>query len=266
MNSQRPDSSMLDRRKKNIPSATIHMRSSTLLISLLLLSSTTIEALVSRSLLKPSRSVFCLIGTEQLEKLGVLDSVSEDDDSTLSGLSGTATETSTREYKEAESCHSITEDDRSELGGNDTPTSDSRRHSAPLTALQPQSEIPQGIVESPLRRSIQETPKNFYRLSVPPSLRLAPPASHLAASPKKTTPNGSLASLIEVPRLVGEWAQRTPSPIKSIRSGIQSPTPSETRKRGNSMAALRNVVASALRRRVVTNPDSPSGSSSRNTS
>ncbi|OCK75284.1 hypothetical protein K432DRAFT_362360 [Lepidopterella palustris CBS 459.81] len=203
---------------------------------------------------------------EQLEKLGVLDSVSEDDDSTLSGLSGTATETSTREYKEAESCHSITEDDRSELGGNDTPTSDSRRHSAPLTALQPQSEIPQGIVESPLRRSIQETPKNFYRLSVPPSLRLAPPASHLAASPKKTTPNGSLASLIEVPRLVGEWAQRTPSPIKSIRSGIQSPTPSETRKRGNSMAALRNVVASALRRRVVTNPDSPSGSSSRNTS
>ncbi|KAF2805018.1 uncharacterized protein BDZ99DRAFT_111527 [Mytilinidion resinicola] len=100
----------------------------------------------------------------------------------------------------------------------------------------------------PARQSEVKTPKHFHRLSIPPSLKLSPShATFPRRAPQKLAASSSLSTLREQPS-VDEWIQKTPSPVKSIRNTISSPTP-EGRKRGNSIAALREVVSKALRRR-----------------
>ena len=120
-----------------------------------------------------------------------------------------------------------------------------------------------GHCDSPYERSITETPKHFYKLSIPPSLKLVPSAaSSQPACPKKLTPNASMASLVELSSPEAEWLQRTPSSIKSVRTELQSP-PLRNRKRTSSIAALKHVVTSALQRRDTSSPESTASSSTR---
>ncbi|KAF2502703.1 hypothetical protein BU16DRAFT_554749 [Lophium mytilinum] len=103
-----------------------------------------------------------------------------------------------------------------------------------------------------------KTPKHF-RLSIPPSLKLSPSRpSFPKRAPRKVASSSSLSALREQPS-VDEWIQSTPSPVKSIRNTISSPTP-EARKRGNSIAALREVVSKALKRRGVQDSPEPDNS------
>ena len=68
----------------------------------------------------------------------------------------------------------------------------------------------------------------------------------------KLTPN---ASLVEPPSPEAERLQRTPSPVKSVRTELQSP-PLGNRKRTGSIAALKHAVTSALQRRDMSGPES----------
>ncbi|OCL04130.1 hypothetical protein AOQ84DRAFT_367785 [Glonium stellatum] len=201
---------------------------------------------------------------EKLEELGILGRQNDNDDSTLSGLSSTTTECSTSQKQNREEIDDIGEANNSQPKHEDngTPTPATHGHSVPFPAL----DTHLGNCKSPYERNITETPKHFYRLSIPPSLKLVPSAaSSRLVSPEKLTPNASMVSLVNLPSSEVEWLQRTPSPVKSARTEPQSPLLGN-RKRTSSIVALKNVVASALRRRSMTSPDLVSSLSSRNTS
>lgn len=191
---------------------------------------------------------------EKLEELGILGRQNDYDSSTLSRLLGTATECSISQEQKHENFDDIGEDDtsQSECEGDNG-------YSVPFPVL----EAHVGHYDSPYERSITETPKHFYRLSIPPSLKLVPSAaSSQPPCPKKLTPNAPMTSLVKLPSPKAEWLQRTPRPVKSVRTELQS-TPLGNRKRTSSIAALRHVVTSALQRRDTSCPESTASSSSR---
>ncbi|KAF1999756.1 hypothetical protein P154DRAFT_620700 [Amniculicola lignicola CBS 123094] len=101
------------------------------------------------------------------------------------------------------------------------------------------------------RHSGTGTPPRFYRLSVPPALKLEPsnmPSTNLPTIPRKI---GSVSSLSYRPHPaypVETWAMRTPSPVKSVRDGIKTP-PMKERKAFSAASSLISVVASAWKRR-----------------
>jgi hypothetical protein len=118
-----------------------------------------------------------------------------------------------------------------------------------------QSDTDQHAADSDLeqgkRQSRARTPSQFYRLSVPQSLKLDPPNPSIRNLPPIPQKKDSFSSTGYRPHPAypaEDWIERTPSPVKSIRDGIS--TPPLFRRRGFTAMSLINVVASAWKRRV----------------
>ncbi|KAI4915254.1 hypothetical protein J4E85_010378 [Alternaria conjuncta] len=160
---------------------------------------------------------------------------------------------------------------RSTFAGRRTPST----HRASLRLVsdteQPRAYIPRGApgpkADLPVehvgenaqqRHGIVRTPTPFYRLSIPPSIRLGPPEP--ASRPLPTLPikNDFETSTSYHPHPaypLDDWTVRTPSPVKSVRDGISTPPPFKRREQGRSASALMSVIASAWKRRGSQTPD-----------
>jgi hypothetical protein len=146
------------------------------------------------------------------------------------------------------------------------------------TPEQPRAYIPRGaptpksdILNERLDKQVEEcdsfvrTPKQFYRLSVPPSVKLDPPepaSRPLPTVPRKSESTSDTSYRPHPAYPVDEWAVRTPSPVKSIREGISTP-PLGKRREGRSASGLMAAIASAWRRRGTQTPDGTSSTDSR---
>jgi hypothetical protein len=124
----------------------------------------------------------------------------------------------------------------------------------PRGAPGPKADLPLQYLDEDAqqRDSFVRTPTPFYRLSIPPSIRLGPPEP--ASRPLPTIPikNNFEASTSYHPHPaypVDDWTVRTPSPVKSVREGISTPPPGKRREQVRSTSALMSVIASAWKRR-----------------
>lgn len=100
------------------------------------------------------------------------------------------------------------------------------------------------------RHNGAHTPPRFYRLSVPPSLKLEPPkrlSREHSSIPQKNNPDSTTGYHPHPAYPVEEWVVRTPSPVRSIRESIS--TPPLGKRRGFMATSLINVVANAWKRR-----------------
>ncbi|KAG9190807.1 hypothetical protein G6011_08895 [Alternaria panax] len=122
--------------------------------------------------------------------------------------------------------------------------------------------VPRGApsleTETPVEHVGAQAPSQFYRLSIPPSIKLEPPG--LALRPLPTLPIKSdfetSTSYCPHPAYpVDDWTVRTPSPVKSVRDGISTPPPARRREQGRSTFALMSAITSAWRRRGAQTPD-----------
>ncbi|KAF2175657.1 hypothetical protein K469DRAFT_679615 [Zopfia rhizophila CBS 207.26] len=197
---------------------------------------------------------------EQIRDLGLFDD--ESDVSSMSLIEPYSFEPGglDPQKKTKEECEMTPEDSReesSESEENDTPTPSPRAYYIPSGAPESSSRLSAGSALSdrcsekpePRRHSGGGTPPRFYQLSVPSSLRLAPPepSKDLPSIPKKSDSLSSLAYRPHPAYPVEDWTERTPSPAKSIIDGIS--TPPLDRKRGIMAVSLMSVVTNALRRR-----------------
>lgn len=146
------------------------------------------------------------------------------------------------------------------------------------TDFQPRAYVPSGAPGSRTsgRYSIEQalaechsggvTLPQFYRLSIPPSCRLYPPAPSsrpLPSLPRKNDTSPRETSYRPHPAYpVDEWAIRTPSPVKSIRDGIS--TPPLGKRRGFTPTSLMNAIATTWKRRGTPSSELTSDSGSRN--
>ncbi|KAF1834758.1 hypothetical protein BDW02DRAFT_630140 [Decorospora gaudefroyi] len=108
------------------------------------------------------------------------------------------------------------------------------------------------------RESFLHTPPQFYRLSVPPSVRLDPPeqaSRPLPTIPQKSNSASSTSYRPHPAYPVDEWTVRTPSPVKSVREGISTPPLGKRGEQPRSASALMSAIASAWRRRGTQTPD-----------
>jgi hypothetical protein len=138
----------------------------------------------------------------------------------------------------------------------------------------PQTYIPSGTPHADVRASDDRpdsqhsyrhsgvtTPPQFYRLSVPPALKLerTQHASRpLPLIPQKIDSSSNLTAYQPHPAYpVDDWVSSTPSPVKSIRYMISTP-PLLGRKKVYAPSSLVNVVTNAWKRR-----GTPSGEFSR---
>jgi hypothetical protein len=138
------------------------------------------------------------------------------------------------------------------------------------TSAQPRAYVPSGAPktnasdeqpeETQQGNSFGTTSAQFYRLLVPPSIRLDPPGPTSRPLPTIPQKNNSSSSISYQPHPaypdpVDEWTMRTPSPMKSVQEGMSTPLLGEYREQGRSASAsasasaLMNVIASAWRRR-----------------
>ncbi|KAH6875611.1 hypothetical protein BKA58DRAFT_428055 [Alternaria rosae] len=140
--------------------------------------------------------------------------------------------------------------------------SDTERSRAyiPRGAPDPKADLPvEHAGESAQQRhGVVRTATSFYRLSIPPSIRLGPPEP--ASRPLPTLPikNEFEASTSYHPHPaypLDDWAVRTPSPVKSVRDGISTPPPYKRREQGRSASALMSVITSAWKRRGSQTPN-----------
>jgi hypothetical protein len=90
------------------------------------------------------------------------------------------------------------------------------------------------------RHSGTRTPPSFYRLSVPPSVKLEPPhqtCRRLPSVPQKAESSSSTSYRPHPAYPVEEWRKRTPSPVRSTRHGITTTPPLERRRGQGSRAS-----------------------------
>lgn len=102
------------------------------------------------------------------------------------------------------------------------------------------------------RHSGIRTHPQYYRLSMPPSVRLDPPQP--CSKPQPTGPHkldsSSSTSYRPHPAYAFEdWRQRTPSPVKSVRDGITTPPLEKHKQQGFRASSLINVLMSTWKRR-----------------
>jgi hypothetical protein len=101
---------------------------------------------------------------------------------------------------------------------------------------------------TPKRHSGVGTPPQFYRLSVPPSLKLDLPKQTIKLLPpdpsKSSSPTWSTCYRPHPAYPVEEWRMRTPSPVKSIRESISTPPMEKSRA-----SSLFNAFTSTWKRR-----------------
>ncbi|KAL6709350.1 hypothetical protein ACN47E_001757 [Coniothyrium glycines] len=105
--------------------------------------------------------------------------------------------------------------------------------------------------ESDQRDSCVRTPPQFYRLSVPPAVSLLPPdqgsQTHATMSPKNMS-SSSTSRELKGAYPLGDWAMKTPSPVKSIRENIRTPSPGTSRQ-SRAASALMSMITSTWKRR-----------------
>lgn len=114
------------------------------------------------------------------------------------------------------------------------------------------------------RNSCLDTPPRFYRLSIPPSIRLEPPSAASQSRPKPTRKSESASSTSYHPHPVipvGDWDIRTPSPVKSARDNISTPPMEKGRERF--ALSFMSMLPSVWRRRVASGQSSTSSASGR---
>jgi hypothetical protein len=122
------------------------------------------------------------------------------------------------------------------------------------------TDLPVGHVDEHAQQCgrLTRTPTQFYRLSIPPSIRLEPPEPAVRPLPTLPVKNNFEAPTSYCPHPaypVDDWAVRTPSPVKSIRDSITTPPPGRRKEQSRSTSALINVFTSAWRRRGTQTPD-----------
>jgi hypothetical protein len=136
---------------------------------------------------------------------------------------------------------------------------------------QPQAYIPHGAPSLKMNTSAEHVneqaqegdgfvraPNQFYRLSIPPSIKLEPPEPASRPLPKLPIKNDFEISTSYRPHpaySVDNWTVRTPSPVKSVRDGISTPPPGRRREQGRSSSGFMSVITSAWRRRGTQTPD-----------
>ncbi|KAF1935643.1 hypothetical protein EJ02DRAFT_415428 [Clathrospora elynae] len=124
----------------------------------------------------------------------------------------------------------------------------------------------QPVTQAQQRDSYVRTPPQFYRLSMPPSVRLDPPEPNSRPLPMIPQKNNSASSTSYRPHPaypVDDWTVRTPSPVKSVREGISTPPLGKRREQGRSASALMNAISSAWWRRGTQTPDGSASTDSR---
>jgi hypothetical protein len=123
----------------------------------------------------------------------------------------------------------------------------------PAVSEQPHTYIPRGAPaatkeasdeqagqQTRQRHSGTRTPPSFYRLSVPPSVKLEPPqqtSRRLPSVPQKAESLSSTSYRPHPAYPVEEWRKRTPSPVRSTRDGITITPPLERRRGQGSRAS-----------------------------
>jgi hypothetical protein len=102
------------------------------------------------------------------------------------------------------------------------------------------------------RHSGMRTPPQFYRLSVPPSVKLEPPqqtSRPLPSVPQKLDSSSSTSYHPHPAYPVEEWKVCTPSPVRSTREGISTP-PLERRKgQGFRAASFMSAISATWKQR-----------------
>lgn len=109
---------------------------------------------------------------------------------------------------------------------------------------------------SRLQRTGRRTPSGANALTTPPSCKLDPPAPSsrpLPSCPQEGIPAIDTSYRPHPAYPVDDWATRTPSPVKSVRDGITTPT--LARKKGLTPSGLINVITSSWKRRSVANSE-----------
>ncbi|EDU39565.1 hypothetical protein PtrSN002B_005249 [Pyrenophora tritici-repentis] len=145
----------------------------------------------------------------------------------------------------------------------------------------PRTYVPRGAPDSEARvsvdypneqtqRPVSRIPKvpNPYRLSIPPSIKLAPPEYSprpLPTIPRKSDDDSPTSYRPHPAYPMDNWNIRTPSPVRSVRDGISTPPLGKRREQGRSASALMGAITAAWRRRGQT-PGRPSTESSRSVS
>lgn len=103
------------------------------------------------------------------------------------------------------------------------------------------------------RHSGTRTPPSFYRLSVPPSVKLEPPhqtSRRLPSVPQKAESSTSTSYRPHPAYPVEEWRKRTPSPVRSTRDGITTTPPLERRKgQGSRASSFMSAISATWKHR-----------------
>lgn len=136
---------------------------------------------------------------------------------------------------------------------------------APSTSTTIEASGEQVAKQTQQRHSGMRTPPQYYRLSMPPSIKLDPPQA--SSKPRPTGPHKSDSSPSTSYRPhpaypFKDWRQRTPSPVKSIRDGITTPPLEKRKLQGFRVSSLVNVFTSTWKRRATSGLGS-SGSADR---
>ncbi|KAF2850189.1 hypothetical protein T440DRAFT_116401 [Plenodomus tracheiphilus IPT5] len=117
---------------------------------------------------------------------------------------------------------------------------------------------------TPQRNSCLSTPPRFYRLSIPPSIRLAPPKAASVPCPVPSRRSESVSSIAYRPHpafAIDEWITQTPSPVKGVRDSIT--TPPMERDGARAGLSLMNILPASWRRRTVSGPSTAGNSKGR---
>ncbi|KAF1843124.1 uncharacterized protein K460DRAFT_418247 [Cucurbitaria berberidis CBS 394.84] len=134
------------------------------------------------------------------------------------------------------------------------------------TSEQPYTYVPRGAPDSKTnaidellnhqahqRISCAHTPPRFYRLSVPPSVKLDPPelaSRRLPPIPRKSESSSSIAYRPHpaYPDPVGDWTIPTPSPVKPLRDCVSTPPMKPHKDHGRFASSWINIMSSTWKR------------------
>lgn len=191
---------------------------------------------------------------EQLHQLGVLDVAAEDEEDlpVIEPYDAEGSQSTVSEARNVSRASTKGDDIFYDCNDSGTKAKDNAalslsetQHSAGASA-HPRAYIPRGAPsekasdealktdkQTQQRHSGTGTPPQFYRLSVPPSVKLEPPQQTiepLPAGPHNSDTSTSSTFYQPHPAYpLEEWRVRTPSPVKSLREGISTPPMEKSR-------------------------------------
>jgi hypothetical protein len=184
---------------------------------------------------------------EQLHELGVLDKSTTEEENLpiIEPYDAESSQSSLSDARNASRASTKGDDVFYDCGDDGIEAKDNSMQSASETqdnvdiSERPRAYIPRGAPrkkasgetlktgkQTPQRHSGAGTPPQFYRLSVPPSVKLDPPKQTVKLLPpdphKSESPTSSTSCRPHPAYPVEEWRTRTPSPVKSIRESIST--------------------------------------------